>query len=94
MSTLLQRWKVTAGALVLLVAIYGCEATYGGSCDAYIGRGGYYVGGAYEEPELFLGGWGRGYDVGPPPGGDHASAHDGGGRRAPSIPNRIRGGDN
>ena len=92
MSSLLQHWKVGLGALVILTAIDGCEVSgpgYGGDGGVYVG--GVYDGGVYEEPGFFGGGWGRGYHVGPPRGGARDRG-GGGGRSAPSIPSRSRGG--
>jgi hypothetical protein len=68
MSAVLQRWKLCAGGLVLLAAVYACAVTSGR-----------YVGGVYEAPGYFYGegpgfiygdGWGPRYHVGPPRGGD------------------------
>ncbi len=84
MTIMLRRWKVSAGALLLVAAMYGCVVTG----EGYDGDGGVYVGGVYEAPGFFGGGWGRGYHVGPPRGGERRG--DGG--HAPSIPNRGRGG--
>jgi hypothetical protein len=88
MSIMLQRWKVTTGGLLLLAAMYACAVTGAG----YDGDGGVYVGGVYEAPGFFGGGWGPGYHVGPPRGGARDARGGGGGRAAPSIPSRGRSG--
>ncbi len=98
------RWAFGAVLLALLLAIGACEVTgvgvgYGGEAD--------YVGGFYEPYGYDYGGWGRGYRVGPPRGGDHGrgpgprpGVGGGGGhpyhaappgRSMPSIPSRPRG---
>jgi hypothetical protein len=91
-----------AGALgvALLVLLQGCV----------VGGGGYYEGGGadvvygadfYEPFGYEYGGWGRGYRVGPPRGGEHRPDHSGGrgspayrqpapARSMPSIPTRSR----
>jgi len=78
--------------------------------QACVADGAYYEGGGaevtygadfYEPSGYEYGGWGPGYRVGPPRGGDHRHDHPGGGRPAyrpaapsrsmPSIPSRQRG---
>ena len=79
--------------VVLLAAGLGACAVEGGGYDGDVGVGvgvG-YVGDYYEPCCYGYGGWGPGYRVGPPRwrGGDRGH---GGGRTAPSIPSRSRGG--
>jgi hypothetical protein len=101
MKAALNRGLITALGIALFTLLQGCVVG---------GGGGYYEGGGgvdvsydadYYEPYGYeYGGWGRGYWVGPPRGGDHRP--DGGGRAAPayrpaapsrsmpSIPSRSR----
>jgi hypothetical protein len=51
------RWTVRALGLLLLTVLYACLVPDGG-----------YVGGVYEPSGYDYGGWGRGYQVGPPRG--------------------------
>ncbi len=87
MSVLPIRWKLAALGILMLAGIYACVATGGGYGDVgYVG--GYYEPGGYE-----YGGWGGGYRVGPPRGGDRGAVRShGGGHAAPSIPTGSRGG--
>ncbi len=59
------RWTFGAALLTLLLAIGACAVTGVG-----VGYEGDYVGGVYEPYGYDYGGWGRGYRVGPPRGGD------------------------
>jgi len=80
--------------LVALAALDACVV--GGGYDDDVGVG--YVGGVYEPGGYEYGGWGPGYRVGPPRGGDRWRGGDRGdrggrgGRGAPSIPHGARGG--
>jgi hypothetical protein len=89
MSQPLPRWRVTAAALLLVAGLGACVVGGAGYDD------GVYVGGVYEAPGFFYGGWGPGYRVGPPRGGGFARGGGGfsrgGARPAPSIPSRPRG---
>ena len=84
-------WKVGAVGVLALTSLAGCVAGgYGG--DVGVG----YVGGVYEPGGYEYGGWGPGYRVGPPRGGErgHGGADHGPGaaRAAPSIPHAARHG--
>jgi hypothetical protein len=86
MSTNFAPWKLGVVGLSLLGIVTACVVS-GGGYDTEVGVG--YVGGYYAPSGYEYGGWGRGYHVGPPRGGE---GHDGrSGRAAPSIPNRPRG---
>jgi hypothetical protein len=75
--------KLGTLGLLALVTLAACVVGgYGG--DGGVG----YVGGIYEPGGYEYGGWGPGYRVGPPRGGERGS----GGRAAPSIPHGARGG--
>jgi hypothetical protein len=93
----LQR-KLGILGLAMLVGASACTVTgvgvgYDGEAD--------YVGGFYEPYGYDYGGWGHGYRVGPPRGGDHGPGPGRGGghpyrsappgRSMPSIPGRPRG---
>jgi hypothetical protein len=77
-------WKVGAVSVLALTSLAGCIA---GGYDGDVGVG--YVGGVYEPGGYEYGGWGPGYRVGPPRGGERGH---GGGRAAPSIPHAARHG--
>jgi hypothetical protein len=95
MSVLPIRWKQGAVGILVLAGIYACVAT-GVGYDGDVGVVGVdYVGGYYEPGGYAYGGWGGGYRVGPPRGGDRGAAHlnsGHAGRGAPSIPTGSRGG--
>jgi len=74
-----------AGAFAVIL-LSGCVAA--GYSDGSAGVDVGYVGGFYEPYGYGYGGWGRGYRVGPPRGGDRGGA----GHGAPSIPHGSRGG--
>ncbi|HWZ62728.1 MAG TPA: hypothetical protein VNX02_06900 [Steroidobacteraceae bacterium] len=76
-------WKVGAVGLLALAGLAGCVA---GGYDGEVGVG--YVGGFYEPGGYEYGGWGPGYRVGPPRGGERGPGR----RAAPSIPHAARGG--
>ena len=99
MRSALHRLLMSSLGCALLTLLQACV----------VGGGGYYEGGAvdvgygadfYEPYGYEYGGWGRGYRVGPPRGGDHWRDHGGGGatpyhpaapsRPMPSIPTRSR----
>ena len=87
MSNANQRWMVGALGVLLLTVLYGCLVGRGG--------GGYVGGGYYDEPYgPGYGGWGRGYHVAPPRGGErrpeqpHAYRPAPRTRPAPSLPTR------
>ena len=76
-------WKVSAIGVLAFMSLAACVVGgYGG--DVGVG----YVGGVYEPGGYEYGGWGPGYRVGPPRGGERGR----GGRAAPSIPHGTRGG--
>jgi hypothetical protein len=96
-------WKLGVLGLALLVGVGACAVTgvgvgYDGEAD--------YVGGFYEPYGYEYGGWGRGYRVGPPRGGEYRRGPEEGhgpgagrpyhaapaGRPMPSMPGRSRGG--
>ena len=86
MNPIALSWRIGAVGLLVLVVLTACIAGgYGGEGYGSVGYvgGDYYVPGGYE-----YGGWGSGYRVGPPRGGDHPAR----GRAAPSIPHGARGG--
>jgi len=85
MSTKSAPWKVSVIGLSLLGIVAACV---GVGYDGTVGVG--YVGGYYAPGGYDYGGWGRGYHVAPPRGGDSHAGHEG--RAAPSIPSRSRGG--
>jgi hypothetical protein len=74
MNIVPRRWRVRALGFVLLAALCACTVTGGG-----------YVGGVYEPSGYEYGGWGPGYHVAPPRGGERGDAHGGdhGGQRRP-----------
>jgi hypothetical protein len=79
-------WKTGLIGLSLVGILAACVVG-GGGYDGAVGVG--YVGGYYAPGGYDYGGWGRGYHVAPPRGGDRrgdAGGHAGHG--APSIPNR------
>jgi squid-like protein/heterogeneous nuclear ribonucleoprotein A1/A3 len=87
--------KLAGLGLLALLALAACVVGgggYGGDVD--VG----YVGGYYEPGGYDYGGWGPGYRVGPPrggergPGGGERGPGGGGGRGAPSIPHGSGGG--
>ena len=80
MNCMPRSWRIGAVGLFALVALAACVVGGYGGDVGYVG--GVYVPGGYD-----YGGWGPGYRVGPPRGGDR-----GGGRSAPSIPHGARGG--
>ena len=88
MTIVAQRWRVRALGLLLLTVLYACVVTGGG-----------YIGGFYEPYGFDYGGWGPGYHVGPPRGGErrpaqsspHAYRPAPPSRPTPSIPTRSRG---
>jgi len=93
-------WGVGAAGLLLLGLVAACVGVVGS--DGYGGPVGVgYVGGYYEPYVATYGGWGRGYNVAPPRGGDHGdhgdhgyrggSAGHGGHGGPPSIPSRPPG---
>ena len=55
MNTELRRWNLRAFALLLLTVTSACLVSGDG-----------YVGGVYDPPGYVYGGWGPGYQVGPP----------------------------
>jgi hypothetical protein len=59
MNAMPRRWKVRTLGLMLLTVLTACTVTGDG-----------YVGGVYESPGYEYGGWGPGYHVGPPRGGE------------------------
>jgi|PersoiStandDraft_1058852.scaffolds.fasta_scaffold13067_1 hypothetical protein len=87
MNILFQRWRVTALGLLLLAGLCACVATGPG-----------YDGGYYEPYGHDYGGWGPGYHVAPPRGGErrpeqpshHAYRPAPQSRPTPSIPRRSR----
>lgn len=91
-------WKAGLIGLSLVGILAACVVGEGGY-DGGVGVG--YVGGYYAPAGYDYGGWGRGYHVAPPRGGDRHAEGDrhgggeshagGGGRAAPSIPSRPRG---
>lgn len=87
-------WKVRAVGALALTSLAGCVA---GGYDGDVGPGYVgYVGGVYEPGGYEYGGWGPGYRVGPPRGGERGHGGGdhgpGGGRAAPSIPHAARHG--
>jgi hypothetical protein len=88
MNIVPRRWRVNALGFLLLTALYACLVPDGG-----------YVGGVYEAPGYEYGGWGPGYHVGPPRGGErrpetsspHAYRPAPRSRPSPSIPTRPHG---
>jgi hypothetical protein len=75
--------KIGTLGLSAMVTLGACVVGgYGG--DVGVG----YVGGVYDPGGYEYGGWGGGYRVGPPRGGERDSR----GRGAPSIPHRGGGG--
>ena len=92
-----QYCRVGVLGLMALLGLMACVAT---GYDGEVGVG--YVGGYYEPYGYDYGGWGPGYRVGPPRGGEgHPDHHPGGhappyraaapSRGMPSIPTRSRG---
>jgi len=91
MSILIQRWRVMALGF-LVTAVCAC-AVGGGYDEGDVAVAGYYEPGGYE-----YGGWGSGYHVGPPRGGERRPAQGGHSyrpaapsRSTPSIAARPRG---
>jgi hypothetical protein len=83
MNRIPRSWKVGALGALALTSLAACfVGGYGGG----VGVG--YVGGVYEPGGYEYGGWGPGYRVGPPRGGERGP----GGRPAPSIPHGARQG--
>jgi len=100
MKAALHRSLTGVLGILVLTLLQGCV----------VGGGGYYDGGGaevtygadfYEPYGYEYGGWGPGYRVGPPRGGDHRPDHSGArappayrpaapSRSMPSIPNRSR----
>jgi squid-like protein/heterogeneous nuclear ribonucleoprotein A1/A3 len=78
---------IKVSVVALLLAGLGACAVEGVGYDGDVGVGVGYVGDYYEPCCGGYGGWGRGYRVGPPRGGDR-----GPGRSAPSIPSHGRSG--
>jgi hypothetical protein len=95
MSILPLRWTLISPGLLVLTMLCGCVVADGGyGPDVGIS----YVGGYVEPVGYVYGGWGGGYHVGPPRGGEHGAEHSSGSYRAapsshrtPSIPTRSRG---
>jgi hypothetical protein len=91
MNIVHQRWMVGALGLLLLTGLCACIAS-GPGYDGGVGVA--YVGGYNEPYGNDYGGWGPGYHVGPPRGGErrpeqpspHAYRPAPPSRRAPSIP--------
>jgi hypothetical protein len=95
MTRVRQGWMLAAGLTLVLGGLAGCVASVGGYDDAYVG--GWYGGGIYEPSGYEYGGWGSGYHVGPPRGGERGGSRGGTSprgasptRSAPSIPTRHR----
>jgi hypothetical protein len=98
-TPLLRRYLVSGFGFGLLTALNGCVV--GGA--GYAGGVGVAYGADYYEPYGYeYGGWGAGYHVGPPRGGDRRPDHSGNShppayhpappsRSTPSIPSRPRG---
>jgi hypothetical protein len=85
-------WETGVVGLLLLGLIAACVGVVGpgGGYDGTVGVG--YVGGYYEPYVATYGGWGRGYNVAPPRGGDHGDHGGHGGHGGPpSIPSRPSG---
>jgi hypothetical protein len=93
-------WEVGVVGLLLLGLVTACVGVVGrGGYDGTVGVG--YVGGYYEPYVATYGGWGRGYQVAPPRGGDRGDHGDHGGPAGhnghdghggpPSIPSRPPG---
>jgi hypothetical protein len=88
MKIVFRRLSVSALALLLLSVLYACLVPDGG-----------YVGGVYERSGYEYSGWGPGYHVGPPRGGErrpeksspHAYRPAPPSRPVPSIPTRPHG---
>jgi hypothetical protein len=86
MNIVPQRWRVGALEFLLFTVLCACLA------------GGGYIGGYSEPYGSDYGGWGRGYHVGPPRGGErrpepsstHAYRPAPSSRSTPSIPTRPR----
>jgi len=87
MNIVARRWTLSALGLLLLTALSGCLVS---------GTGGGYVGAVYEPSGYIYSGWGPGYRVGPPRGGErrpervapHAYRAAPRSRHTPSIPIR------
>lgn len=94
MSILPQHWKFISLGLLVLTMLGGCVVADGGyGPDVGVS----YVGGYVEPAGYVYGGWGGGYHVGPPRGGERGAEHSSGSYRAapashgaPSIPTRSR----
>ena len=86
-------WEVGVVGLLLLGLVTACVGVVGPGGDGTVGVG--YVGGYYEPYVATYGGWGRGYNVAPPRGGDHGDHGGYGGHGGhggpPSIPSRPSG---
>jgi hypothetical protein len=88
MNTVHQRWRMSAFGLLLLALLSACAETGGG-----------YVVGAYGPSAYDYGGWGPGYHVAPPRGGERRPERSSPrayrpaprSRPAPSIPTRPHG---
>jgi hypothetical protein len=94
MSTLRRNWVAGALGFLLLTVLYGCAVT-GGGYDGDVGVS--YGVGFYEPYGYDYGGWGRGYHVGPPRGGErrpepssHPYRQAPASHPTPSIPTRSR----
>lgn len=81
-------WEVGIVGLLLLGLVTACVGVVSpGGYDGSVGVG--YVGGYYEPYVATYGGWGRGYNVAPPRGGDHGDHRGPAGHGGPpSIPSR------
>jgi hypothetical protein len=87
------RWSAALVSVFAAIALSACVAAgySDGGTGVDVGVG--YAGGFYEPWGYDYGGWGGGYRVGPPRGGDHfGGARGRPGRGAPSIPRGPRGG--
>jgi hypothetical protein len=71
MNTVSSHKLLIGVGLLLLTGLCGCVATGPG----YDGGGVVYVGGYYEPYGAEYGGWGRGYHVAPPRGGERRPDH-------------------
>jgi hypothetical protein len=83
MNRMPRSWRIGILGLFALVTLAACVV---GGYEGDVGVG--YVGGVYGPGGYDYGGWGPGYRVGPPRGGERGR----GGRTAPSIPHGARGG--
>ena len=94
MITLPKSWTPVAAGVALVAAFTGCVVA-GGSYDETVGVS--YGVGFYEPWGYDYGGWGPGYRVGPPRGGERYRERTGrpyhtarSGRSTPSIPTHTR----